>query len=459
MSDPTLLSAAELVQRYRSGELSPVEVLQRTFARIDALNDELLIFTWQDRQRALAEAAEAERRYRAGEDTPPLLGVAFSVKEQIPVAGQPQSFGSRLFKEHRASADDPSVQRLRSAGAILLGGTNMPEFGTSATCANPVFGTSRNPWDASRTPGGSSGGAAAAVAAGLGVIALGTDIAGSVRIPASCCGVVGVKATLGAIPQVHAADLFNALGHLGPLTRSVEDAALALELLIGPDPRDPWSLGLAKQNLRDAARADGDLRSLRIGWLPQVGLGLPDAQVLAACSAAAEKLRGAGAEVIEVSLDLSDSGQTFANIVLPLKRHFLGERYPAEAEQLSPNFRGWLEASYPKLDAEILLATQFARSRLFHRVQTLFEQVDVLLTPTLSAPPVAAEGPAELDWIHYLPPFNLSGHPAFSLPAGLSTEGWPIGLQLVGPWHSEARLLRLAAHWQALNPWGSPTLP
>lgn len=459
MSDPTLLSATELGRLYRSGELSPVEVLKRTFNRIDALNEDLRIFTWQDRERALAEAQDAEQRLRSGEAAPALLGVPFSVKEQIPVAGQPQRFGSRLFAEHRADKDDPSVQRLRQAGGILLGGTNMPEFGTSATCSNPLDGTSRNPWDASRTPGGSSGGAAAAVAAGLGTIALGTDIAGSVRIPASCCGVIGVKATLGAIPQVHAADLFNALGHLGPITRTVEDAALALELLIGPDPRDPWSLGLAKKPLLEAARAEGDLRGLRIGWLPQVGHGLPDAQVLAAGNAAVAQLRAAGADVRELTLDLSDSGAIFQPIVLTLKRHFLGSRYPGEADQLTPGFRGWLDSALPNLQADDLLQAQFGRSRLYLRVQALFEDVDVLLTPTLSTPPVGADEQAELDWIHYLHPFNLSGHPAFSVPAGLSEEGWPIGLQLVGPWHAEDRLLRLAAHWQTIKPWGTPTLP
>lgn len=457
MSDPTLLSAAKLVQRYRDGELSPVELIERSFARIDAADPTLRLFTWLDRERALARAHAAERAYQSGAPTAPLLGVPFSVKEQIPVAGAPQTFGSRLFAQNVAQADDPSVQRLHAAGAILLGTTTMPEFGAKATTDSALYGVSRNPWDPSRTPGGSSGGAAASVAIGAGTIALGTDIAGSVRIPASCCGVVGVKPTLGAIPQIHASDLFNALGQQGTLTRTVEDAALALELLIGADARDPWSLRAAKRPLQQAARPDSDLRGTRIAWVADVGVGLPDAQVLRAGERALSMLGEAGAQVHAAQLDLSDSGATFEPIVLALKRRFLGERYPAEAQRLDPGFRGWLDARVPQLSADALNSAQFARTRLLRRVQTLFETVDFIVTPTLSAPPIAAQGgEGDFDWIHYLHPFNLSGHPAISLPAGLSHEGWPLGLQVIAPWYAEDRLLRLAAHWQARLPWSSP---
>lgn len=376
MSDPTLLSAAELVRRYRDGALSPVELIERSFARIDAAEPTLRLFTWLDRERALAQARAAERAYQDGADTPPLLGVPFTVKEQIPVAGAPQTFASRLFTHNVAAADDPSVQRLHAAGAILLGTTSMPEFGAKATTDSALFGISRNPWDPSRTTGGSSGGAAASVAIGAGTLALGTDIAGSVRIPASCCGVVGVKPTLGAIPHIHASDLFNALGQQGTLTRTVEDAAVALEVLIGADARDPWSLRAAKKPLRQAARANGDLRGTRIAWLADVGVGLPDAQVLHASERVLTMLGEAGAQVHTAQLDLSDSGATFEPIVLALKRRFLGERYPAAADQLDPGFRGWLDARVPQLSADVLNNAQFARTRLLRRVQALFETVD-----------------------------------------------------------------------------------
>ncbi|WP_110996427.1 amidase [Pseudomonas sichuanensis] len=459
MPDPTLLPVAELVSLLRSGALSPVELIDQSFARIDAIDPHLRLFTWQDRERARASALDAERRYRAGGELPALLGVPFTVKEQIPVAGAPQTFGSALYRDHVASADDPSVQRLRNAGGILLGTTTMPEFGAKASTDSRLFGITRNPWDPSRTTGGSSGGAAAAVAVGAGAIAVGTDIAGSVRIPASCCGVLGIKPTLGAIPQVHALDLFNALGHQGTLTRSVADAALALEVLIGPDPRDPWSLRAPRRALRDAARADGDLRGLRVAWLPEVGKGPADAQVLQAGERVANALGEAGATVQQHRLDLSDSGAAFEPTVLALKRRFLGERYPAQADQLDPGFRGWLDARLPQLSADELQHAQFARTRLLRRIQGLFADVDVLLTPALSAPPLAADGTdGDFDWIHYLHPFNLSGHPALSLPAGLSREGWPLGVQLVGPWYAEDRLLRVAAHLQQRLPWGTPDL-
>jgi Asp-tRNA(Asn)/Glu-tRNA(Gln) amidotransferase A subunit family amidase len=451
------LDIAGLTQAYRQLELSPLQVMEQVFQRIDQLDPALRLFTWLDREQALAQARQAEADYREGRSVGALHGVPVSIKDNLGVAGAPQTFGSRLYQDHRASADNVVVQRLRAAGAIVVGITTMPEFGTKATTDSPLHGITRNPWAPSRTPGGSSGGSAAAVAAGIGPLALGTDVAGSVRIPASCCHLVGLKPTLGVIPVVEAADGFAQLAHVGPLTRTVADTALALQLLAGADPRDPWSLGVAHQDYARQARPDGRLDGVRIAWLD---LPIPnvDPQVIDIGLAAVERLRALGAHVERIALDLHGDAERFGILVASQHHARHAPRLAEDSALFDPVFRQRLEHA-AGIDWQTLGDAGEARNRVFARIQALFEDYDFLASPTLTRPPIAAdanlagntEGAQQArHYIDYLYPFNLSGHPALSLPAGFSADGLPVGLQLVAPWYADGPLLKVAAELEAL---------
>lgn len=451
------LDIAGLTQAYRQLELSPLAVIEQVFARIDRLDPTLRLFTWLDREHALAQARQATVDYREGRAVGPLHGVPVSIKDNLGVAGAPQTFGSRLYQDHHAREDNVAVQRLRAAGAIVVGITTMPEFGTKATTDSPLHGVSRNPWDPARTPGGSSGGSAGAVAAGIGPLALGTDVAGSVRIPASCCHLVGLKPTLGVIPVVEAVDGFAQLAHIGPLTRTVADNALALELLAGADPRDPWSLGLVSQDYARQAQPDGRLDGVRIAWLD---LPIPDVdpQVIAIGLQALERLHALGAQVTRIDFDLHGDAERFGILVSSQHHARYAPRLAADAALFDPVYRQRLERS-ADIDWQALGDAGEARNRVFGRVQALFADFDFLASPTLTRPPIAAEaglaGNSEgaqqaRHYIDYLYPFNLSGHPALSLPAGFSADGLPVGLQLVAPWYADGPLLKVAAELEAL---------
>lgn len=468
--DVTLLSAQTLTALYVRRELSPVEVVKRTLERIEALNDRLRMFTWTAPQAALAAAREAEAAYRRGTDVAQLAGVPFSVKDTIAVQGAPLTFGSALFAGQVAPADSPAVARLRSAGAVFVGMTNMPEFGHRPTNENAHYGTARNPWDTERTPGGSSGGSAAAVATGASVLSIGTDAGGSVRIPASCCGVLGIKATHGLVPSADALDAFGALVQIGPLARAVSDLAWSLDVMAGKHESDPWSYAVPRQHLRAAARADGDLRALRIAWLPYLAAGDGaeglDEQVRALCEQALHRLAGLGAAVARRHADLAASSAILAAIAGALNQHRYGHLLREHGEDLPAGFRARVQAG-GELTCRQLQQGLVDRTSFFRRVQALFEDADVLATPTLSAPPVPAQadptaplvidghawGPLRTAWIHHCHPFNVSGNPALSVPVGWTRAGLPVGLQFVGPWYAEARLLKVVAELEALSPW------
>ncbi|HND99263.1 MAG TPA: amidase, partial [Plasticicumulans sp.] len=347
--DVTLLSARALTALYARGELSPVEVVKRTLERIEALNDTLRMFIWTAPQAALAAAREAEAAYRRGIDVAPLAGVPFSVKDTLAVQGAPLTFGSALFAAQAAQTDSPAVERLRSAGAVFVGMTNMPEFGHRPTNENAHYGTARNPWDTARTPGGSSGGSAAAVATGASVLSIGTDAGGSVRIPASCCGVLGIKATHGLVPSADALDAFGSLVQIGPLARTVSDLAWSLDVMAGRHDSDPWSYAVPRQQLRAAACADGDLRALRIAWLPYLAAGEGaeglDAQVRALCEQALQRLTGLGAVLTWRQADLSASSPILAAIAGALNQHRYGPLLREHGEALPASFRTRVQAA------------------------------------------------------------------------------------------------------------------
>jgi len=352
------------------------------------------------------------------------------------------------------------VRRLREAGAILIGKTTTPEFGHKPLTDSPLFGATRNPWDLSRTAGGSSGGAAAAVASGQGPLALGTDGGGSIRLPAACCGVVGLKPTLGRVPHVQQADLFSTTSYIGPMARSVAEVAACFDVITGFDPRDPYS---RPEPLDD--RRGGEVRGLRLGWLPRVGNRLVDPEVLASCEASVRHLEDRGARVETVEEDFAVFEPAFLVFFQGGLAARVGPHMAKFGDKVARSLRESIErgTQWSAVDWGNALGQ---RTAVFRRVHALFERFDFLVSPTLARPPLAVDhdpfDPIAIDgepagsirgaWYPYLWPFNLSGHPAVSLPCGWTSDGLPIGLQIVGPWHADRRVLTLAEHLERERP-------
>lgn len=463
--DPTRLSATEAAAAIRARRLSPVELVEAVLAAAERAQSVLNAFVTIAADQAREAARAAEAAVARGEPLGPLHGVPFSVKDLTNTAGLRTTMGSALFAGNVPDEDAVPVARLRAAGAILIGKTTTPEFGHKPFTDSPLTGITRNPWNTGRTPGGSSGGAAAAVAAGLGPIALGTDGGGSIRIPAACCGILGLKPTLGRVPHIHAPDLFGNNSYIGPMARTVADARLMLRVIEGPDPRDPYAAGALPP---DDPPLGERLEGLRIGWAPRVGNRLLDAEVEALTTAAMRTLEAMGAAIVPIEIDFAAEEDAFLVLLQAGLAGRLAPHLPGAADRLDPSLCETIARGQRRSAAEILAATA-RRTALYRRVVGLFGRVDVLATPTLSAPApsvgldpfapfaVAGElgeaGRIRSTWYPYTYPFNLTGHPALSVPCGRTREGLPVGLQLVAPWHGDHRLLALAERLEAERPW------
>jgi aspartyl-tRNA(Asn)/glutamyl-tRNA(Gln) amidotransferase subunit A len=369
-------------------------------------------------------------------------------------------------------ADSVAVARLKRAGAILIGKTTTPEFGHKCFTEAPLFGRTANAWDRSRTSGGSSGGAAVAVAAGLGPLAVGTDGGGSGRIPAACNGVVAFKQTLGLVPHDLTPDGFGNQSYIMPITRTVMDCALMLQAMAGPDLWDPHSLGLPAQDYVSAARPEGDLTGKRIAWRPYLGNRKVSRGVLALCEQAVAALGELGA-VVE---PMEDDFENTEPVWLVLTQSFWNARFrryvPEFGARMSTTLLRQMDdgAHYSAVE---LQEAMFARTRIFRQIQGWFEHFDMIATPTLACTALAIDhdffAPIEIDgeatdtvrkaWYPYTHPFNLSGNPAVTLPCGWAGDGLPVGLQLIGPNLGDARLLRAAALFEAARPWAHRTPP
>ena len=456
--------ALTLAQRIRTKQVSPVAVVDAVLERIEALQPTVNAFITVTADEAREAARRAEAAVMAGEPLGPLHGVPFSVKDLLFTRGGRTTMGSRIFADQVPGEDAVPVRRLREAGAILVGKTTTPEFGHKPLTDSPLFGATRNPWDLSRSAGGSSGGAAAAVATGQAPLALGTDGGGSIRLPASCCGIVGLKPTLGRVPHVQQADLFSTTSYIGPMARTVAEASAGFDAIVGFDPGDPYSRPEPLDDPRDA-----EVRGRRIGWLPRVGNRLVDPDVLAACEAAARHLEGRGAVVETVEEDVTAFEQAFLIFFQGGLAARVGPHMAKFGDKIARSLRESVErgARWSAADWANALGQ---RTAMYRRVQTLFRRFDFLLSPTLSRPALALDhdpfepitiggetaGSIRGAWYPYLWPFNLSGHPAVSLPCGWSADGLPIGLQIVGPWYADRRVLALAAQLERERPCGRP---
>ena len=462
-------SASDLAAQIRSGEVSPVEVVDVMCARIDELNPELVAFCALDHERARAEARRAESAVVRGEQLGPLHGVPISVKDLLFTADLPTVGGSKAYLGFQPGEDDVAVQRVRRAGAIVLGKTNVPDFGYGPT-SDPVFGTSRNPWDPTRTPAGSSGGSAVAVASGMGPISLGSDGGGSIRVPASFCGIYGLNPSFGRVPlypgtretRYPGFSGWESLERIGPMTRTVQDAALVLDVIAGPDPRDRHSLPRTGEVFRDGLEID--LTGIRIGWTTDWGgYARTDPDVRNGIERAARQFEELGAIVNNASPQLQDPAETFETLAaldadLTAMRAVL-ERYPQG--KVPPRLASMAARQRSFLGASDAIA---ARKDVYNAFWRFFERYDVLLTPT--APVVAhsleVDGPVQIDGApvsnamplaQFTMPISLAGNPAASIPCGWTSDGLPIGLQIVGNHLDDRLVLQASRAFELAQPW------
>jgi aspartyl-tRNA(Asn)/glutamyl-tRNA(Gln) amidotransferase subunit A len=463
--------AAALIRRRK---LSPVEYLDAILAAAPAAQARLNCFTAIMAEPARAAARAAEQAVMAGAALGPLHGVPVTVKDLLDVAGVPTKHGSAIFADAApAAADDVLVARLRAAGAIIWAKTTTPEFGVKGLTDGPAFGITRNPWNTERTPGGSSGGAAAAVAAGIGPLGLGTDGAGSVRGPAACCGLVGLKPTLGLVPWDVGRDAFGNNVYAGPLTRSVADAALMQAVIAGSSGKDPWSLGVEDRRALSPTMIGGDLSGVTIGYIARCANPRTAGDVQANTDAMLAALREAGAEVEEVG-DPIDWIELEGRILYQANfTTFCAPWLPRWQNAMDPVTLAFMQRGAGFSLTEFRNA-QFARTRLYRAIQDLLVRYDALVMPTItrSALPVgfdAAHDEVEIDgvkcgitrqgWNAALYPFNLSGHPALTVPSGFTADGLPSGLQIVGRWGADTDVLRLGAVLEQLRPWAQHRPP
>lgn len=456
--------AVEIASRIRQKEVSPVEVIDSLLARIERINPRINAFCTVASDEAREAARQAETAVMQGDSLGPLHGVPVSVKDLTATKGIRTTFGSRAFENNIPDEDDIIVERLHAAGAIIVGKTNTPEFGHMGVTSNRLFGVTRNPWNTERHAGGSSGGAAAAVAAGLGPLATGSDGGGSIRIPASFCGVFGLKPSFGRVPYGPGKPDWQTLSHHGPITRTVADAALMLSAIAGRDERDRRSL---HGELNCYPLPDANLAGVRIGWSLDLGHAIVDPEVMGAFLTATSVFETTGASVTEAGLDIDAQGSNFGAIWAATYASKYAYLLDDWRDEMEPGLVAIIERGM-SMTAMRYAEAAAAREMLWRSIQPAFERFDYLITPTLSIPAFDASllvvtdiggiiGPGAMDWTPFTYPFNFTGQPAASIPCGKTADGLPIGLQIVGRHFDDIGVLRVAAAFEQAAPWAEAT--
>jgi len=455
------LSALELAALIREKSVSPVEVVDAALARIERLNPGLNCFCTVTAEEARDAALAAEAAVMTGEPLGALNGVPFSVKDLVFTRRVLTTGGSRLFADHVPEEDGVCVERLKGAGGVMLGKTNTPEFGHKGVTDNPLFGITRNPWNPALTPGGSSGGAGAAVAAGLGPLAVGTDGGGSIRIPASFCGIYGLKPSFGRVPQYPAFRGWELFSHTGPMTRTVRDAALMLDAMAGPDDRDRYSLPAAG-GASFLEACDAGIAGLSVGWSPDLGHAAVDPEVLDLCTQAAVRFESLGCHVEVVTPTWENPEEIFRVMAAAETHAAWGERLGEAEGQLDRSLVALLRFG-ATITLDQYLRASHARHDLWTDVQRFLARFDLLITPTVAVAPfevgrpgvkeIAGRAVSPLGWIPFTYPFNLTGQPAATVPVGFTAAGLPVGLQIVGRRHADRTVLAASAAYEAAAPW------
>jgi aspartyl-tRNA(Asn)/glutamyl-tRNA(Gln) amidotransferase subunit A len=454
---PHLMTAAGLAAAFASRRLSPVAAAEACLARIRALDNRLNAFCLVDEKTSLDQARASEKRWREGAALSAIDGVPVAIKDLLLTKDWPTRRGSHTIDPNATvGADAPSVARLREAGAVLIGKTTSPEFGWKGVTDSPLCGVSRNPWDPSKTPGGSSGGSAAAVAARFCPLALGTDGGGSIRIPASFSGCYGLKPSFGRVPA-YPLSPFGTLAHVGPMSRTVRDSALLLNVISGPDARDAFAFAHAPHDF--AVRLDAGVRGRRIAFSPRMGSDTHiDAEVAAQVAEAARTFERLGAHVVEADPPFSDRTETFLTLWWAGAGFLIRDMDEEKRALLDPEFRTVAEQG-ERTPLKQYLAAVADRGAYASAMRQFMENHDLILLPTMPIPAFAAgqtwplqDGKPWLAWSPFTPPFNLTGQPAASIPCGRTRAGLPIGLQIAGGWADDEGVLIASAAFEAAHP-------
>jgi aspartyl-tRNA(Asn)/glutamyl-tRNA(Gln) amidotransferase subunit A len=463
------LTATELSARTTGGELTVTDVAKAMIERVEKINPKLNAIIDFRPEQVLQDAKQLDLHRRNGENLGSLHGVPFTIKDLTAVKDRPLTFGMVPMKDNIATKDAVIVARLRESGALFLGKTNTPESGYYGVTDNHLFGPTHNPWKHGYCAGGSSGGAAAAVAAGLGPLAEGSDGAGSVRIPSALCGVVGLKPSTGRVPQTILAGRYYRWAYHGPITRTVEDNALMLDAINGPSSCDPLSLPYTRESYREAVR--GDITGLRVAWSPDLGLGYVDPEVMEICKSAVAAFGELGAQVTEAT-------PAWGN---PQEAMWHGIWVPGLGSEHDmfdwSKLRGQVDDNLIELmnEGERVTAVDIGRADVFcgtmwETFAAFMSDYDVLVSPTVAtaAFPLGQFTPSWLDgktlreqllgWLLTYP-FNMLTTPAISVPAGFTSDGLPVGLQLAGSLHADATVLRAAANFESARPWANHKPP
>jgi aspartyl-tRNA(Asn)/glutamyl-tRNA(Gln) amidotransferase subunit A len=450
-------SALELMSGYRGRSFSPVEVTRELLDRIDRLNPALIAYVTVTHEMAMEQARASEARWLRGESLA-LDGVPISIKDLTPTKGVRTTLGSLLYEHWVPDYDAPFVERVKTAGAVILGKTNTPERGWKGESTNRVFGSSHNPWKHGKTPGGSSGGGAAAVAMGLGPLAQGSDGAGSIRIPAGFSGIFGHKPSYALIPQ-YPPSAVGDVSHFGPMSRTVADAALMMTYTAGADPRDrhSWTSGI--DYLREL---DGDLPRLRIAWSPDLGFAAVDPEVERIAHDAARVFEQLGHSMEDAHPDASDPWPTADILWSTGMAGAVFENFDDVRHLLDPGRATIIDDAFSRSAAAVGYAN-FKRNEYFDTVREFMDDYDLLLTPTLPCQAfdagldfpatIAGREMSYLGWTAFTYPFNLTGQPAATVPAGFTADGLPVGLQIVGKIRDDVNVLRAARAFESARPW------
>jgi aspartyl-tRNA(Asn)/glutamyl-tRNA(Gln) amidotransferase subunit A len=464
MAELWRISAVQLSRMIASRKVKPSEVMDAVLKRIEEVNPKINAFCTLVPDSAMAEARAADKKVTRAKSLGLLFGVPISIKDLIFTKGLRTTFGSKMHENFIPDQDEIVVERLKAAGAILLGKTTTCEFGYKSVTDSPLWGITRNPWNLEMTPAGSSGGAAAAVASGLGPMAVGSDGGGSIRAPASYCGIFGLKPSWGRVPVYPLLagweTLDRRLVHIGPLTRTVADAALMIEVIAGRDDRDPASLPEGRMAFRRELKKG--VRGLRVAWSLDLGYVVVDEQVKEAVTSAVKVFAGLGVKLEEATPDVPAMHDAFQLIFGAGCAAAIGDRLEEWGDRLDQGLVKLTQIGLKAGAADYVRATNRCHI-LWEKMQTFFEKYDLLLTPTLSVPPfpVGIDWPREvagqkvhpLNYLAFTYPFNLTGQPAASVPCGWTADGLPLGMQIVGRRFADATVLRAAAAFEEARPW------
>jgi aspartyl-tRNA(Asn)/glutamyl-tRNA(Gln) amidotransferase subunit A len=458
MSEPHEMTAADLSAAYKSKDLSPVEVIEALLGRIEALDSEINCFCLIDRPTTMAQAEASEARWMAGEPLSPLDGVPVAVKDLLVTKGWATRRGSLTVDPNGPWTEDaPTVARLKEAGAVMLGKTTTPEFGWKGSTDSPLTGITRNPWNRAKTPGGSSGGSSAALAARFCPLALGTDGGGSIRIPASFTGTYGLKPSFGRVPA-YPLSPFGTVAHVGPMTRTVRDSALMMNAIAKPDARD-W-FNVPGQDGDYTARLGESMKGKRIAFSPRLGFAkkvMPEVETLVA--AAVKRFEAMGAAVEQVDPSTDDPSEIFQTLWWAGAGFLLGDLPEERKQKLDPGLRQMAEEG-KAIPLKTYLSANQARGAYGSKLRQFMERYDFLLTPALATAafdvgqlsPLDDDGRAWMQWTPFSFPFNLTQQPAASVPCGFTWDGLPVGLQIVGRMFDDAGVLAASAAYEAADP-------